>query len=102
MCKFVVLRGKNTTPGTAGTSYEIYDTVKFDDTKDLETQMRKYSFLQFYNTGKRAWRLRNEVFCRKRNIYLKDGTLFAEKIKIYDHEVSNEYFAFVPMKCFKF
>ena len=102
MCKFIVLYGKNSTPGSAGTRYEIFDTVKFDPKKDFETQMRKYSFRKFYENGKSAWSLRKNVFCRRRHIVLNDGRIFASGIKIFDHEMTNEYFAFVPVECFKF
>jgi hypothetical protein len=100
--KFIVLYGKNNTPGTAGTRYEIFDTVKFDPKKDYQSQMRKYTFRKFYEKGRIAWRLRKEVFYRKRNIILYDGRIFAEKVRIFDHECTNEYFAFVPVECFKF
>jgi hypothetical protein len=102
MCKFVVVFGKNNTPGTSGTRYEIYDTVVFDPKKDIENQMRKYAYRQFFSQGKRAWKLRNEVFCRRRHVVLHNGTIFAERIKIFDHEVSNEYFGFIPQECFEF
>ena len=100
MCKFLVLAGKNNTPGTAGTSYVIHDTVTFDPKKDIEDQMRKYAFRQFFNKGKDPWKLREDVFCRRRHIMKTDGTIFAEKVKIFDHETTNEYFAFVPKECF--
>jgi len=102
VCKYVVVFGKNTTPGTSGTRYVIYDTVTFNPKKDLDGQMRKYVYRQFFNQGKNAWRLRDEVFCRKRNVHLHDNTIFAEKIKIFDHEISNEYFGFIPRECFDF
>ena len=102
MSKFIVLYGKNDTPGTAGTRYEIFDTVKFDPKKDFQSQMRKYAFRKFYESGKKAYRLRTEVFCRRRNIILNNGKVFAERIKIFDHEITNEYFAFVPIECFEF
>lgn len=102
MCKFVVVFGKNSTPGLSGTRYEIYDTVTFDPKKDINNQMRKYVYKQFFNRGKNAWKLRREVFCRRRNVILGNGTIFAEKIKIYDHEISNEYFGFIPRECFDF
>lgn len=100
MCKFLILTGKNSTPGTAGTNYIIYDTVTFDPKKDLEEQMRKYAFRQFYNKGKNPMKLRKEVFCRRRHIFKGDGSIFAEKVKLFEHELSNEYFAFVPKECF--
>ena len=102
MSKFIVLRGKNSTPGTRSTTYEIFDTVKFDPKKDLQTQMRKYVFRKFHEAGKSAWNLRKDVFCRRRHIILQDGKIFAEGIKIFDHEITNEYFGFVPVECFKF
>jgi len=102
VCKFIVIFGKNSTPGTYGTTYEIYDIVTFDPKKDLEVQMRKYVFRQFYKRRKNAWKLRREVFCRKRHVYLNDGRILAEKIKIFDHELSNEYFGFIPRECFDF
>ena len=100
MSKFIVLFGKNTSPGLAKTRYEIYDVVNFDPKKDLEDQMRKYAFRKFFEQGKKASDLKTDVFCRRRNIILNDGKVFAEKIKIFDHEVSNEYFGFIPVECF--
>jgi hypothetical protein len=101
MSKYIVLYGKNSTPGTAGTKYEIFDTVNFDPKKDLHNQMRKYSFRKFYENGKRADRLRSEIFCRRRNIILHDGKIFAEKIKIFDDEITNKWYGFVPAECFE-
>mgnify|MGYP003342129526 CR=1 FL=1 len=101
MSKFIVLHGKNQTPGTSGTRYEIFDVVKFDPKKDIQTQMRKYAYRKFFESGKSAWKLRTDVFCRRRHIVLNDGRIFASGIKIFDHEVSNEYFGFVPVECFK-
>ena len=100
MSKYIVLHGKNFTPGTAGTSYTIFDVVKFDPKKDLTTQMRKYSFRKFFESGKSAWRLKREVFCRRRHIVLHNGKIFAEGIKIFEHELTNEYYGFVPIECF--
>lgn len=100
MCKFVVLYGQNSTPGTAGTRYEIFDVVSFDPKRDIQTQMRKYAFRKFYEDGKKANRLRKEIFCRRRNIILHNGNIFAEKIKIFDDEITNKYYAFVPRECF--
>lgn len=100
MCKFIILNGKNFTPGTAGTSYIIYDTITFDPKKDIENQMRKYSYRQFYRKGKNPFKLRKEIFCRRRHIIKNDGSFFAERVKIFESEQTNEYFAFVPMECF--
>jgi hypothetical protein len=102
MCKFVVLYGKNTIPGLSGTSYEIYDLVTFDPKKDIENQMRKYVFKEFHKRGKNPWKLRKEVFCRRRHIFFGDGRIFAERTKIFDHENTNEFFCFVPKECFEF
>ena len=101
MCKFVVLSGRNYTPGTAGVFYEIYDTVSFDPKKDIENQIRKYSYRYFYIKGKRANKLRTEVFCRRRHILKGDGSVFAEKVKVFDHE-DGSFLAFVPKECFDF
>jgi hypothetical protein len=100
MCKFLILVGKNSIPGTAGTSYNIHDAVTFDPKKDIENQMRKYAYRYFYNKGRKAKLLRKEVFCRRRHIIKGDGSIFAERIKIFDHETTNEYVAFVPKECF--
>jgi hypothetical protein len=102
MCKFIVLHGQNSTPGTSGTRYEIFDIVTFDPKKDIQTQMRKYAYRKFYEGGKKADRLRTEIFCRRRNIILNNGSIFAEKIKIFDDEITNKYYAFVPKECFDF
>ena len=101
MCKFIVVYGQNSTPGTAGTRYEIFDTVKFDPKKDIYTQMRKYAYRKFFDNGKKADRLRSEIFCRRRNIILHDGKVFAEKIKIFDDEITNKYYGFIPVECFE-
>lgn len=100
MCKYVILSGRNYTPGTAGVSYEIFDTVTFDPKKDIENQMRKYSYRFFYNKGKNARKLRQEVFCRRRHILKGNGSIFAERVKIFDHE-DGTFLAFVPKECFE-
>lgn len=102
--KFVVLKGKNTIPGSAGTSYVIFDTIEFICGKtELENEQRKYSYRKFYEVdGKRnPLRLREDVFCRRRHILLGDGSIFAEKVKIFDHE-DGTYYAFVPQSAFMF
>jgi hypothetical protein len=100
MCKFLVVKGRNTTPGTASTSYEIFDKVTFDPKKDLENQMRKYAYRKFYENGKKAKNLRSDIFCRRRHIILGNGEIFAERIKIYDDSLTNLYFGFIPAECF--
>lgn len=88
------------TPGTSGTKYEIFDTISFNPKKDIENQMRKYSYREFYKKGRNPFKLRKEVFCRRRHIFKGDGSIFAERVKLFDNESTNEYFAFVPMECF--
>lgn len=100
MCKFVIIHAKNWTVGTNGICYEIHDTVTFDPKKDLENQMRKYSYRFFYDKGRNPLKLRNEIFCRKRHILKGDGSIFAEKIKIFENESTNELLGFIPMECF--
>ncbi len=102
MCKFIVVYGQNMIPGSQGTKYEIFDVVTFDPKKDIQTQMRKYAFRKFYENGKKANRLRSEIFCRRRNILLHNGKIFAEKIKIFDDEITNKYYGFIPRECFDF
>jgi len=98
--KFCVLFGRNTTPGVASTSYSIYDVVEFEENGDLEEHMRNYVYKQFEFMGKNIKLLDEDVFCRRRNIVLYDGKVLAERIKIFDHVVSNEFFAMLPIECF--
>lgn len=102
--KFIVLKGKNTTPGKAGTQYVIFDTVEFIcEEEKLENEQRKYAFRKFYEVDnkKNPQKLRDDVFCRRRHILLGDGSVFASRVKIFDHE-DGTYYAFVPIKCFNF
>ena len=102
--KFIVLKGKNSTPGTAKTSYVIFDTVEFICEKNrLENEQRRYAYRKFYEVdGKRnPWKLRDDVFCRRRHIFLGDNSIFAERVKIFDHE-DGTYYAFVPQSNFIF
>lgn len=101
--KFVVLKGKNVVPGRAGTEYVIFDTVEFDcPESELENEQRKYSYRKFYEVdGKNPRKLKEDVFCRRRHVLLGDGSIFAPKNKIFDHE-DGTYYAFVPQSAFKF
>lgn len=98
--KFIVLFGRNTTPGVASTNYHIYDIVEFEENSDLEEHMRSYVYQHFNKMGKNYKGLDEDVFCRRRNIVLQDGSILAERIKIFDHYVSNEFFAMLPADCF--
>ena len=100
MCKFVVITARNFTVGTNGICYEIYDTVTFDPKKDLGNQMRKYAYRYIYNKGKNPRKFKEELFCRRRHILKGDGSIFAERIKIWEHCMSNELIGFIPMECF--
>jgi len=102
MCKFVAITARNLSVGSNGISYRIHDKVTFDPKKDIESQMRKYSYRYFYNIGKNPKKFRKEVFCRRRHIIDGKGSVFAEKIKIFEHSGSNDLIGFIPRECFDF
>ena len=102
MCKFVVITTRNFTVGSNGISYQIREKVTFDPKKDVERQMRKYAYRYFYNLGKNPRKFREEVFCRRRHILNGDGSIFAERIKIFEHSCSNDLVGFIPKECFEF
>ena len=100
MSKFIVLHGTNSIPGRAGTSYEIYDVVDFKNSTDIEDDMREYVINKSVEQGKSLKKLEEDLFCRRRHIILHDGTIFAPKVKVFDNEMTNEFFAFVPVESF--
>lgn len=101
MTKFVVVHGINSIPGRAGVSYEIYDVVEFKNSTDIEDDMREYVIAKSVEQGKSLKRLEEDLFCRRRHILLNDGTVFAPKIKVFDNEMTNEFFGFIPVEAFK-
>lgn len=100
MSKFIVVHGVNSIPGRAGVSYEIYDVVEFKNSQDIEDDMRNYVINKSVEQGKNPKRLEEDLFCRRRHIVLHDGTIFAPKIKVFDNEMTNEFFGFVPVEVF--
>lgn len=103
MCKFLVIVARNPTPGTNGIDYRIHDTVSFDPKKDIELQMRKYSWRYFYDVkNKNPRKFKEEIYCRRRHILKTNGKIFAERIKIFEHSGSNELIGFIPKECFDF
>lgn len=101
MCKFLAIVARNNTPGTNGIDYRIHDTVTFDPKKDIEQQMRKYAWRYFYNVKhKNPRKFKEQIFCRRRHVQKTDGSIFAERIKIYEHDLSNELIGFIPKECF--
>lgn len=103
MSRYIVIKGRNLVPGRAGCDYSIFDRVSFSEfasVKDQEEQMRKYVFRKFYEVdNKNAARLKDNVFCRRRNIILNNGEIFAEKIKVFDHE-DGTFYGFIPVESF--
>lgn len=100
MTRYCVLHGRNVTPGSAGCKYEIFDIVEFKNSKDLEDDMRQYVIERYVEKGKSEEYIEEDLFCRRRNIVLYDGRILAEKTKVFDNSVSNEYFCFVPVESF--
>lgn len=100
MTKFCVLSGRNVTPGSVGCKYEIFDVVEFKNSKDLEDDMRKYVIDRYVERGKSEECIEEDLFCRRRNVVLYDGRILAEKIKVFDNSVSNEFHAFIPVEVF--
>lgn len=102
--KFIVIKGRNNTVGSYGLHYEIFDVVLFDcDNKDVQKHQRKYVYNKlFYVDNKhKPLRFRRDVFCRRRHLFLGDGSIFAEKIKIFDH-MDGTYYGFIPVECFNY
>ena len=100
--KFVVIKGRNTTVGSYGLEYEIFDKVSFEcEEKDLQKRQRRYVYRKlFYVDHKhRPLRFRRDVFCRRRHLFLGDGSIFADKIKIFDYQ-DGTYYGFIPMEAF--
>jgi len=103
MSRYLVIKGRNLTPGKSGCDYSIIDIVDFSDflsKKDLETQMRKYVFRKLVDVdNKRAKDLRTDTWCRRRHILKYDGSILVSNIKIWDHE-SGIFHGFVPVDSF--
>lgn len=99
MKSFVVLFGQNV-PGRLSRNYEIFDIITIKDCDDLEESMRNYVMMRFMEKGKSEKNLDDNLYCRRRNLYLADERLVAERIKVFDHESSNEFMAFVPLESF--
>jgi hypothetical protein len=99
MCKYIVVKGRNTVVGRAGCEYAIFDIVSFCDSlkpKELETAMRKYVFRQLVHVdNKSASHIRHDTWCRRRHILKHDGSILVKGIKVWDHE-SGLFYGFIP------
>ena len=102
--KFVVIKGRNTVVGRHGLHYEIFDTVTFDcKESNVQREQRRYVYHKlFYVDNKtRPLTFRREVTCRRRHLMKGDNSIFANAIKIFDHN-DGTYYGFIPVDCFKF
>lgn len=100
MTRYVVLHGTNSIPGRAGVTYEIYDLIDMRSSKDIEDDMREYVLNKSVEQGKNREKIEEDLFCRRRHIILHDGRILAEKTKIFDNSMTNEFFCFVPVEAF--
>ena len=102
--KFVVIKGRNLMVGKHGLQYEIFDTVTFD-CKELKVlnEQRKYVYRKLFmvDNKKNPLSFRRKVSCRRRHILKHDGSIFADRIKIFDYD-DGTYYGFIPVECFKF
>jgi hypothetical protein len=102
--KFIVIKGRNTVVGKYGLHYEIYDTVNFIcSEKELQKFQRRYVYYKLYHVDHKLKpiRFRRDVNCRRRHLLKGDGTIFAEKVKIFDYQ-DGTYYGFIPVEAFNF
>lgn len=102
--KFVVIKGRNTVVGKHGLHYEIYDTVNFIcGEKELQKYQRRYVYYKLHHVDHKTkpLRFRRSVICRRRHLLKGDGSIFADKVKIFDHQ-DGTYYGFIPVECFNF
>ena len=99
MKTFVILYGQNL-PGRLNNNYEIYDVTTIINCDDIEDSMRTYVIDAFKKRGKSEKNLDENLYCRRRTLYLHDSTILADRIKVFDHEATNEFYAFVPIGVF--
>jgi hypothetical protein len=102
--KFVVIKGRNLFVGIHGLQYEIFDTVTFECKEEQVTDLqRKYVYRKLHTVDNKSNPLsfRRKVYCRRRHILKHDGSIFADRIKLFDHE-DGTYYGFIPVECFKF
>lgn len=92
--KFVVMKGRDGTPGSVRCDYSIFDIFEVKS-KDIKTELRKYSFRKFHEMGGNAKTMEQDVSFHEKNIYLDDGSLFAEKVMKFQH--THSYYMFIPL-----
>lgn len=100
MSRYVILHGVNSIPGRAGVNYEIFDVIDITNSKDLEEDMRQYVIGKYIEQGKSLEKIEEDLFCRRRNIILHDGKTLAERTKVFDNCMTNEFFCFLPVESF--
>ena len=102
--KFVVIKGRNLVVGRHGLHYEIFDTVTFDcKEQNVTNEQRKYVYRKLFTVDSKSNPLsfRRKVACRRRHILKYDGSIFADRIKIFDYD-DGTFYGFIPVDCFKF
>ena len=99
MKKFIVIRGRRTIVGSINCDYKISDVIILNPSFDFEDQMREY--VNHIFSDEKVNFNKDDISCRRKNIVLDDGRIFAERIKVFDHE-DNSYFGFIPVEVFDF
>lgn len=96
--KFFVMRGYEQSPGTKTCRYCVYDVVDLDPMKDIQEEMRKYSYRVFYEMGAPAKSMRETVYASKKNMNLGDSSVFADEVDVFYH--THTFLMFVPSSVF--
>lgn len=95
--KFVVMKGRDGTPGSVRCDYSIFDIFEVKS-KNIKNEFKKYSFEKFGEMGGNVKTMEQDVSFHEKNIYLDDGKLFAEKVMKFQH--THSYFMFIPVMNF--
>lgn len=94
---YVVVRGRMSIPGSIDCRYVFFDLIDIDTSKDLEDQLRKYSFETF--SGENCSIKEDDLTCRRKHIILHNGIVLSERIKIFDSP-KDDFLGFIPVNDF--
>lgn len=98
MSKFIVIKGRNPIVGLVKCDYSIFDVVTFTADKEITELMKDYVCYKLTESYKTVDE--TELTCRRKNIMLGDGRIFAESVKVFDYYKTFEYFGFIPVERF--